>query len=54
LISGFAREIRDERIDFIVNLARDYGDLVRFPVFGRDVYLVSHPDHVKEIFVTGS
>jgi cytochrome P450 len=32
-------------------LARRYGDLVKLPAGPKDVYLLSHPDHVRQIFV---
>jgi cytochrome P450 len=31
--------------------ARRYGDLVRLPAGSKRVYLLSHPDHVREVFV---
>lgn len=51
-IVGCAHEISEGRIDFLMALWRKYGDVVRFPVFGRYIYLVTTPDHVREILVT--
>jgi cytochrome P450 len=51
-IVGCAKEISEDRIDFLMSLSRQYGELVRFTVFGQEIFLVTRPDHVKEILVT--
>lgn len=53
-IAGCAREIGGDRIEFLLSISRQYGDLVHFKVFGQSLYLVSNPDHVKEILVTNA
>jgi hypothetical protein len=30
-------------------VARDYGDVARFRLLSKDVYLVSHPDGIRHI-----
>lgn len=35
-------------------LARTYGDIVRLRTLGEEMFLVSHPDLVKDVLVTGS
>ena len=51
-IIGCAKEFRDKRIEFMMSLARDYGDVSRFTVMGREFYFATRPDHVKDLFVT--
>ncbi len=45
-------EIRRDPIAAFTRLARTYGDLVRFRVGGRDTYLVSRPEWIRDILVT--
>lgn len=51
-ISGCARELSSNRIGFLCDLQRTYGDVVRFKVWDRTLYLVSDPELIKEVFVT--
>ncbi|NUM52482.1 MAG: cytochrome P450 [Candidatus Hydrogenedentes bacterium] len=53
-IAGCAREIGEDRIEFLLSTSRQYGELVHFKVFGQSLYLVSNPDYVKEILVTNA
>lgn len=48
LITGVLNELRKAKLKTLVGLARDYGDVVRMPVV-IDMYLVTHPDHVKHL-----
>ncbi len=52
LIGGCARKIGTDRIGFLQELQRTYGNIVRFRVFDRWIYLVSDPDMIKEVLVT--
>ena len=37
---------------FLLELHREYGDIVRFRLGLRDAYLLAHPDHIKDVLVT--
>src|SRR5438093_1568178 len=44
---------RRDPLTYLVGIARDHpGDVVRFRQGPRDVYLVKHPDLVKDVLVT--
>jgi cytochrome P450 len=51
-LAGFGKRMQFDRLNFLMEVTRDYGDLVRFRVWNQDIYLVSNPDFVKEILVT--
>jgi len=51
-VLGHLREFRAHPIQFLMKLAREYGDLVYFRVASQHIYLVNHPDLVREILVT--
>ncbi len=46
--------LRQAPVPFITNLAHTYGDIVRLPFEERDIYLLNHPDFIREIFLGGS
>ena len=50
-IIGNLRPFRANALAFLIKVARDYGDLVYFRVVKQHLYLVSHPDWVREILV---
>jgi cytochrome P450 len=37
-------------LGYTVSLQRKYGDMVRYHVRGRPIYLLGHPDHVRYVF----
>jgi cytochrome P450 len=41
-----------DRLGFLLHTARTYGDVAHFRVGKRHLYLVSHPDHVRDLLVT--
>jgi cytochrome P450 len=41
-------------LGFLVDTARRYGDVARFRIGPFDLYLLSHPDHVRDVLVAGS
>jgi cytochrome P450 len=45
-------EFRRDPPDFAQRMAREYGDLVYLPIAGQHIYLVSHPDAIRDILVT--
>jgi cytochrome P450 len=51
-IVGNLYSFRSNPLSFLVKAAREYGDLVYFKVANQNMYLVNHPDYVREILVT--
>jgi cytochrome P450 len=50
-----ALAFRRDPLGFLMELARRYGDVVFFEPPGLwDIYLLSHPDHIKDVLVTRS
>ena len=47
-----AWQIMRHRLDFLLNNARRYGDIVSYVIAGRNFFLFSHPDAIREILVT--
>jgi cytochrome P450 len=50
-IVGNLYAFRSNPLGFLSNAAREYGDLVYFRVASQHMYLVNHPDYVREILV---
>ena len=44
--------MRRDPVGFFMKLAAEYGDIVRFSLGADDMYLVNHPDLIKEVLVT--
>jgi cytochrome P450 len=51
-IIGHLRAFRSNPLRFLIKAAREHGDLVYFKVARQNMYLVNHPDYVREILVT--
>lgn len=49
---GF-RTFRKDALGFLLHTARTYGDAASFRIGPFDLYLLSHPDHVREVLVAG-
>lgn len=49
---GVLPEFRRDPLEFAQRMARQYGDLVHLPVGGQHIYLVSHPEAIRDILVT--
>lgn len=49
---GNLRAFRSDPLGFLSKAAREYGDLVYFKVARQHMYLVNHPDSVREILVS--
>lgn len=43
---------RRDRIGFLTRLAREYGDIVHFRVGRQRIFLLNHPEAIKEVLVT--
>ncbi len=50
-IVGNLHAFRSDPLGFLGNAAREHGDLVYFKVVRQHMYLVNHPDYVREILV---
>jgi cytochrome P450 len=44
--------MRRDPLGFLTTLARDYGDVVRVRLGTQHVYLLNHPDHIRDVLVT--
>jgi cytochrome P450 len=51
-LTGVYRDFRKSPADFLLSLAREYGDMVYFRVGFQQMYLVNRPDLIEEILVT--
>ncbi|HTW67096.1 MAG TPA: cytochrome P450 [Bryobacteraceae bacterium] len=51
-IIGNLYAFRSDPLGFLTKAAREYGDLVYFRVARQHMYLVNHPDYVREVLVT--
>jgi cytochrome P450 len=49
---GHLRAFRSNPLSFLIKAAREHGDLVYFRVGSQRMYLVNHPDYLREILVT--
>lgn len=49
---GSIKEVRNDRIQFVSLLAEKYGDIVRFKMGPKVLYLINHPDYAKYVLVT--
>ena len=50
-IVGHLQAFRSNPLAFLIKAAREHGDLVYFKVARQHMYLVNHPDYVREILV---
>ena len=50
-IVGNLYAFRSNPLGFLIKAAREYGDLVYFKVARQHMYLVNHPDYVREVLV---
>jgi cytochrome P450 len=49
---GVQSELQKDRLAFIQHLSDTYGDIAMFKLAGTKIYLVSNPDHIREVLVT--
>jgi cytochrome P450 len=52
LIGGNLGQFMTRRLDFFLDVARQYGDLVSFRFGPRRLFLASHPDLIEQVLVT--
>jgi cytochrome P450 len=53
-LSGNLPEFRKNRLDFLTRCAREFGDMVKFRLAHRRIYLVTRPDYIEEVLLTHS
>lgn len=53
-LSGNLNEFRRDRLGYLAQCARDYGDVVALRLGNRSVWLLSHPDLIEQVLVTDS
>lgn len=51
---GRLAEMRRDPIGLLMANARAYGDVTRFRLFNREIYQLSHPDHVRHVLQENS
>jgi cytochrome P450 len=51
---GHLLEFRRDPPRFLSKLAREHGDIVHFKLGPQDIYLLSHPDYIKDVLVTNN
>ena len=49
ILLGSLRDLHSDRLKFVLDLQRNYGDIVRYRLTMLTFYQVSHPDYVKHI-----
>ena len=52
LLIGNLRAFRDDPLGFLMQCARDYGDVSHFRIGPQDIFLINHPDYIKDVLVT--
>lgn len=53
-LAGNLPQFRRDRLQFLTDAARAYGDVTALRLANRRIYLVSHPDLIEEVLVTQS
>ncbi len=52
LIWGSTADFQKDRLNFLLNLVREYGDVVNFRLAHLPIYLLANPAHIREVLVT--
>ena len=52
LLRGNLGQFNARRLDFFLDVAREYGDLASFRFGPRRIFLASHPDLIEQVLVT--
>lgn len=52
LLGGSLKQFMERRLDFFLDLAREYGDLASFRFGPRRIFLATHPDLIEQVLVT--
>src|SRR5215211_120179 len=49
---GHVVQFRRDPLALLTRVAREYGDVARFNAGPQSIYLLNHPDHVRDVLVT--
>ncbi|MDT7688202.1 MAG: hypothetical protein QOE46_961 [Acidobacteriota bacterium] len=49
---GHVYQFRRDPLAFLTRVAREYGDVTRFKAGPQSIYLLNHPDYVRDVLVT--
>jgi cytochrome P450 len=49
---GQLYQFRRDPLVFLARLAREYGDVARFKAGPQSIYLLNHPEHIRDVLVT--
>lgn len=49
---GQSLKFAKDPLGFLCGIAREYGDIAYFPLGGNPVFLISHPEYVREVLIT--
>lgn len=52
MIAGSLSEFGDRRLDFLLDVARKYGDIASFRFATRRIFLINDPDLIEQVLVT--
>src|SRR5204862_1025122 len=53
-IIGHLLDFRRDPLKFLSGLARKHGDVVHFKLGPQDMYLLNHPDYIRDVLVTNN
>ena len=48
-LTGNSIEYKRDPLGFLTRCAREYGDVVRMSLLGRNTYLLNHPDYIEHV-----
>lgn len=43
--------LRRERLDYLLKLKRQYGDILRFQIGTQDIWLISNPEYIRDVLI---
>jgi cytochrome P450 len=52
LPGGLLLALRRDPLGFLARVARDYGDLAHFKLGPEEIFLLNHPDYIRDVLVT--
>src|ERR1051325_908867 len=53
-IMGHLMGFRRDPLNFLLNAAAEYGDLVHFKFGPQDIFFINHPDTIRDVLVTNN
>ena len=51
---GNLMDVRRDRLEFVLRITGQYGDIVRFRMGHKTLHLINHPDYVKQVLLENS